>query len=303
MIIDSHSHYLPKEYTGLSPFYTEAWYDYNFRQNKRNESDYITDEIVTYPIEAYMKNVSSDNIQQKISEFNDNLHRIGNNNKNFHATAAIYPVVGSEHYLDEMERSILDLGLCGFSVCSSYDGIYLDDKRFWPLFEKSIELGKPIIIHPVTLKPIGADILKEYNLTPMLGYMFDTTVCIARLILSGVLQQYKDAKLVFSHLGGTFPFLIPRIEELTRIFQKNSKIIDIKESLQNVYFDTCTKDLALLEFSIKAFGSNKILLGTDFPATRDQDSYVSIINSLNISVEEIEKILYKNALQLFNLSE
>lgn len=303
MIIDSHSHYLPKEYTGLSPFYTQAWYDYNFRQNKRKESVYITDEIVTYPLETYMKNISIDNVPKKISEFNGNIYKISSENKKFHATAAIYPVVGSGRYLDEMERSVLDLGLCGFSVCSSYDGIYLDDKMFWPLLEKAIELEKPIFVHPVTSNPIGTDRLKQYNLTPILGYMFDTTVCIVRLILSGVLEQYKDAKLVFSHLGGTFPFLIPRIQELTSMFQKDLDLSNIQHILKNVYFDTCTKDSSLLELSIKTFGADKILLGTDFPATRDTDSYVSAVKSLDISNEEKEQILYKNALKLLNKLE
>lgn len=298
MIIDAHSHYLPKEYTGLSPFYTEAWYDYSFRENRRDESNYITDEIVTYPIETHMKNISIDDIPRKVAEFNNNIYKISSKNKKFHATAAIYPVVDSEYYLNEMERSILELGLCGFSVSSSYDGIYLDDKMFEPLFEKSIELEKPIYIHPVTLNPIGEDRLKEYNLTPILGYVFDTTVCIVRLILSGTLQRYKDAKLVFSHLGGTFPFLIPRIEELIKIFRRDLKLNSIKDILKNVYFDTCTKDSLLLEFSIKTLGANKILLGTDFPATKDMDSYVSAINKLNISDEEREQILYKNALEL-----
>ncbi|NRY61554.1 amidohydrolase family protein [Clostridium beijerinckii] len=298
MVIDSHSHYLPKGYTDSSPFYTDVWYDYNTRQNKRNESEYITDEIVTYPIETYIKNVPLENIQKKITEFNDNIYKISNKNERLHATAAIYPVIGSEHYLNEMERTILDLGLCGFSLSSSYDGIYLDDKMFWPLFEKSIELGKPIYIHPVTSCPIGAERLKEYSLTPMLGFVFDTTVCIVRLILSGVLQHYKDVRLVFSHLGGTFPFLIPRIEELSKIFHKKLDLSNIKDVLQNVYFDTCTKDSTLLEFSIKNLGADKILLGTDFPAVKNIDSYVSIINTLNISDEEKENILYKNALQL-----
>ncbi|OOM79022.1 amidohydrolase [Clostridium puniceum] len=298
MVIDSHSHYLPKEYTDSSPFYTEAWYNYNARQNKHNESDYITDEIVTYPIETYIKNIPIENIPRKITEFNDNMYKISSKNKRLHATVAIYPVVDSKYYLNEMERGILDLGLCGFSLSSSYNGKYLDDKMFWPLFEKSIELGKPIYIHPVTSSPIGADRLKEYSLTPMLGFVFDTTVCIVRLILSGVLQHYKDVKLVFSHLGGTFPFLFPRIEDLSKTFHKNLDLSNVQNILQNVYFDTCTKDSSLLEFSIKTLGANKILLGTDFPAVKNIDSYVSIINSLNISDKEKDQILYKNALQL-----
>lgn len=299
MVIDSHSHYLPKEYAD-SPFYTEAWYDYDARQDKRSEVECITEEIVTYPIETYMKSIPNEDIPRKITEFNNNMNKIISKNKKIHATAAIYPVVDSKYYLDEMKRSILDLGLCGFSLSSSYNGIYLDDKMFWPLFEESIELGKPIYIHPVTSNPLGVDRFKEYALTPILGFPFDTTVCITRLILSGVLQKYKDVKLVFSHLGGAFPFLIPRIQDASKTFHKHLDLSNIQDILQNVYFDTCTKDSSLIEFAVKIFGADKILLGTDFPASEDVNSYISAINNLNISAGDKEKILYKNACKLLD---
>ncbi|MDP4144201.1 MAG: amidohydrolase family protein [Bacillota bacterium] len=290
MIIDSHCHFMTEEYAKSSPFYSHEWYDFEMREVKKFQVSDDHKEILTYPLEAIMNKFTIDTIPEKIISFNDEVAKISSR-YNVYATAAIYPLVESKYYLMEMERAINELGLCGFSLASSYDGLYLDDEKFWPLFEKASELNKPIFIHPVTSNPIGSDRLKDYRLMPMLGFVFDTTVCLTRLVLSGVLNRFNNVKLVFSHTGGAFAYLLPRIITLGNAFKLDIDSNNIHKTLKNVYFDTCTDDLGVLEFAIKTFGADKILFGSDFPAVDNIQRMVDAIDRINISNEEKKMIL------------
>src|SRR5579871_3450979 len=63
---------------------------------------------------------------------------------------AILPMTDPPAAADELERSVTQLGLKGALVPSLTGGVFLDDKRFWPIFERAEALDVPIYIHPGT---------------------------------------------------------------------------------------------------------------------------------------------------------
>ena len=71
------------------------------------------------------------------------------------------------------------------------------------MFKRAVELDIPILLHPA--KPMTTDQVKGYNLTSTLGNMFENTIALSRIIMSGILDQHPDLKLVCPHLGGTLP--------------------------------------------------------------------------------------------------
>jgi aminocarboxymuconate-semialdehyde decarboxylase len=52
----------------------------------------------------------------------------------------------------------------------------------------------------------------DYGMAAGLGFPFNTTVAISRLIFSGLLDSYPRLKFVVPHLGGAFPFLLGRLD-------------------------------------------------------------------------------------------
>jgi predicted TIM-barrel fold metal-dependent hydrolase len=95
---------------------------------------------------------------------------------------------------------------------------FLDDKRFWPIFERAQALDVPLYLHPSVPLPAVMDAYyKDYAKDfPMVvraawGYTVETATQAIRLVLGGVFDAYPRLKVVHGHLGETLPFLVWRV--------------------------------------------------------------------------------------------
>ena len=71
-------------------------------------------------------------------------------------------------------------------------------------------LDVPVLLHPA--KPITTEFVKGYEMTSTLGNMFDNTIALTRLLMSGILDEFPKLKLVCPHLGGTLPYIVGRLD-------------------------------------------------------------------------------------------
>jgi len=302
MIIDSHSHYLPKKIIEWASFYPESYSDIEARIEIMDGAG-IDKAVLTYPTtdatqrakvsEAEIARIFNDSVAEVIKKYPER----------FIGTAVIVPF-NEKEMLKELKRAINKLGLRGVSLASSYEGIYLDDKRFFPLYEKVIEWDIPIFVHATTEKPIGYERLVHPLLTPVMEYVFDITVCIGKLITSGTLDRFSGLKFVFAHFGGVIPFIRERFDTIyemlygRRIIEKLPKLPS--EYLKGIYVDTSgssSKDAILS--TMKTVGIEHILWGSDYPSNAAPQSSIEIIKKLDILDKDREKILSKNILRLF----
>ncbi len=303
MIIDSHSHYLPKKIIEWASFYSESFSDIG-AQVEIMDTAGIDKALLTYP-------TTDATSKAKVSEveiariFNDSVAGvIKKYPKRFIAAAVITPL-NKKEMLKELERAINKLGLKGISLASSYEGIYLDDERFFPLYEKATEWDIPIFVHATTQKPIGYERLIHPLLTPVIEYVFDITVCIGKLITSGTLERFSALKFVFAHFGGVMPFIRERFDTIyemlfgRRIIEKLPKLPS--EYLKGIYVDTSGSSSrnAILS-TMKTVGIDHILWGSDYPSNTAPQSSIKTIKGLNISSKDKEKILAKNFLSILN---
>ena len=74
---------------------------------------------------------------------------------------------------DEVKRAKEELGASGVSLASSYDGVYLDDQRFYSIYESAVSLKLPVFVHATTGRPIGSDRVMDPLLTPVIEFLFD----------------------------------------------------------------------------------------------------------------------------------
>ena len=99
------------------------------------------------------------------------------------------------------------------------NGVFLDDKRFWPIYERAEKLDVPIYMHPSlpqadVRKVYYDDYVKDF---PMItraawGYTVETATLAIRMVLSGLFEKYPKLKIILGHLGETLPFLVWRID-------------------------------------------------------------------------------------------
>src|SRR5437870_9730168 len=124
---------------------------------------------------------------------NDRLYEAVRAHPDRFAAFAAIPTPEPKAAADELERTVTKLGFKGALVNGLTNGLFLDDKRFWPIFERAQELDVPIYIHPATPHQAVADIyykdyIKDFPalLTAGWGFTVEAATQGIRLVLSGV---------------------------------------------------------------------------------------------------------------------
>ena len=151
---------------------------------------------------------------------NDRLHQAVERHPRRFAAFATLPTPDPKAAAAELERTVTKLGFKGAMVHGLTNGLFLDNKRFWPIFERAAVLDVPIYLHPATTPhPAVIDAyFKEYAKDfPLLyrsgwGYTIETATQGIRLVLSGIFDKYPNLKIVMGHLGEGVPLLLWRID-------------------------------------------------------------------------------------------
>ncbi|MDD5156323.1 MAG: amidohydrolase family protein [Candidatus Omnitrophica bacterium] len=301
-IIDSHSHWLPADIINNAHFFHKGWGDIE-AQLKMMEASGIAQAVLSYPTsDAHLKLGGSNEVARI---FNDNVARILKRCPDKFIGAAVLPIDNSRAMLDELKRSREELGFKAISLATSYDGIYLDDSRFLPLFKEAQAKKIPIFVHSQIIAPIGVERVKDPLLTPVIEYIFDTAICIGKLLMSGMLKDL-EATLIFGYFGGAMPFLEQRFDATYQMLRGMNFVRDLgglpTEFLKKVYVDTGgDKSKANIDISVSFFGANHILWGSDWPAKKDIAAGIKAVNDLDISQQDKENILGGNLEKLLAL--
>src|SRR5919206_301414 len=202
---------------------------------------------------------------------NDRLHAaVTANPKRFAAFAAL-PTSDPKAAADELERTT-KLGFKGAMIHGLANGVFLDDKRFWPIYERAQALDVPIYLHPSVPLPAVADAyyndyVKDFPMVVRAGwgYTVETATHAIRLVLSGLFDAYPNLKIVLGHLGETLPFLVWRIEHaLARPGGKQLSFRDI--FCQHFYITTSGNfSTPALLCCMMEMGIDRILFSIDWP--------------------------------------
>jgi len=202
----------------------------------------------------------------------------------------------------ELRRSVKELNLKGGTLFTNINGKTLDDPSFQCLFEEAVKLDVPLFIHPTTPSP--ADAFLDYRLAALIGFGVDTTLTVARLIFSGMLDRVPGLKLIASHLGGCIPYLAERFDRGYSVYPECQKALRTPTSYlkESVYFDCVLFEPLAVEFALKLFGEDHFVAGSDYPhQIGDTEKCIGVVNDLDTSDAVKEKILHLNAEKLLKL--
>jgi len=234
--------------------------------------------------------------------FNDGVAEVCRRVPGRFVLLATLPLQDVDASLEEMERSIRDLGAGGIHLGASVNGTYLDDPRFTPVWEMAHELDVTVFTHPQI--NVGKDVLSRHHLFNTLGFPMDTTVMAARLIYSGLLDRLPRLRIVLAHGGGVLPYLLGRLDHSYSQRRECQEAIPEPPSryIRNFYFDTLTHGDAGLSFLVRMVGPDRVVLGTDAPYDMaDQDS-VARVKRLGLEGEVESSILGDTARMLLKMA-
>lgn len=214
---------------------------------------------------------------------------------------ATVPLNNVELALQELDRAINQLGMNGLIIGSNINGKPLNSPEFEPFWAACNKMKIAITMHP--MPPLGSELMYEYGLAPMVGFMFDSTLAAARMVYDGIFERYPDIKLVVPHLGSAVPYIIERLDNGYRYIpdcrEKISKLPS--EYFKNLYYDTVSFHKPALMCAYQTFGAERIVLGSDYPhVIGDIRGAVTSVQGMDISEEEKEKIYGGNALSILN---
>jgi 2,3-dihydroxybenzoate decarboxylase len=166
-------------------------------------------------------NPAAQNLEPGVSikvarESNDFLHAMIQANPTRFAGFAALPLPDPKAAADELERGITRLGFKGAMIMGTTRGDFIDDKKYWPVFERAVALDVPVYLHPSPIKPAMLEGYFHGHALPMqnspLGFGLETLVHSFRLISSGLFEHYPALKIIVGHLGETAPFTLWRTD-------------------------------------------------------------------------------------------
>jgi aminocarboxymuconate-semialdehyde decarboxylase len=202
----------------------------------------------------------------------------------------------------ELKRACDELGAVGVMQLASVDGVSLTDRRFAPVWKEIDRRGLPVLIHPSA--PPGTkqlDVMK-YNLIASVGFMFDTSLSVSRMIFDGFLDRYPDLKIIAAHGGGALPYLAGRLDICFENMPACREKISQKPStyLKRIYYDSVVFQQESLELAIKVGGEDRVLYGSDYPHNiGDMKGCLSRVDALPPA--QRDAVRGGNAMRIFKL--
>lgn len=176
------------------------------------------------------------------------------------------PLQAPHRAATEIDHIMGELGLDGVEIGTNVDGRPIGDPMFAPFWAAAEEAGALVFVHP--LRAAGRDqVVGPPGLEQIIAFPCETAIAIASLITGGVLHRHPRLKLVFSHGGGAFAQVLPRLQHAWTFLPAlqeatGSAPVDLARRL---YFDSLVYSPLALRFLADSFGVSQIVLGTDYP--------------------------------------
>ena len=241
----------------------------------------------------------------------------------FPAWSASMPMNNVQGALEEMDRAIKQ-GAKGIQIFTNVNRRPLDDPEFFPIFERAVNHHKvPIWMHPARAANVAdyaGETKSKYEIWQVLGWPYETSVAMARMVFSGMLDKLPEMKIITHHLGAMVPYFEGRVGPLWDQLGTRTSDEDYTELLKSMkkrpveYFRMFYGDTAIggsqaaIECGLKFFGPDKVLFASDCPFDPEGGPMfiretIKVLDAMGLSDEDRAKIYYKNGLRLMKMPE
>ena len=328
-VIDAHAHWYPREFVTLLEKEGPA-FGAKFGRNARGdtvlesvpggtqtsimprnmmEMDLIIKEMDEREVDMYALSMTNPMVYWCPPAFGLKLSQVANDAcaaahtkypQRFVGTIML-PMQDTKLAVQELERAAQLPGMRAVYLAEHINGKNLHEKQFWPVYERAEALGLPLFLH--NLYPTGAERMREFFMINVLGNPYEAGYAATSLVYGGVLDAFPKLDVYLPHAGGTFPWLIGRLDygitlspALKHMKQPASAY------LRRFHYDIITHNAQILRELINMVGVDRIVMGTDFPqgmAVRKPVDFVESIPAL--SRREREMILSDNPARLLKV--
>ncbi|MGD0024414.1 MAG: amidohydrolase family protein [Xanthobacteraceae bacterium] len=223
----------------------------------------------------------------------------------------------------EVERAMTELGLNGIIIYSYTQGEFLDDPKFWPIFDAAVKYRAPIYLHPDIPPDSMLEPFEKYNMVGALwGFQAECGLHVARMILGGVFDHYPDLQIVLGHMGEGLPYWLFRLDDIFALLMGDEYapagrrartggqapgMVRLKKRPSEYFlsnFHITTSGMfwnPTLDYCVKLLGVEKIIFAVDYPFELSAAGTDWIMNHARLSPTDRAKILHGNAERVFRI--
>ncbi len=233
----------------------------------------------------------------------------------FPAFAASISMLDMDGALEEIERAVTQLGARGIQIFTNVAGKPLDLPEYEPVFAAMARHGLPIWLHPARTSDMSDYASEEKSRFEMwwcFGWPYETSVAMARIVFSGLMDRYPDLNIITHHCGGMIPYFDGRVGPGLDVLGHRTLDEDYSKVLPSLklphleYFRRFYGDTAMfgastgLHSGLKFFGADHVVFSTDSPFAPIKET-IAALDDLGLSKEDREKIVSGNARKLLKL--
>ena len=201
--------------------------------------------------------------------------------------------------LAELDRAAA-AGASGVMVLANIGGVPLTDPQFAKIWEAIDAKALPVLVHPTAPPGVGEMDMSRFQLTASIGFTFDTSLAVSRMIYDGFFERYQKLRIIASHGGGALPYLVSRMDQcFDNIPACREKIARRpSEYLPSISADAVVFAPEVLDLCVKVFGADNVMYGSDYPHTiGDMPGCLARVNALPDAVRD--KVRGRNAAKAF----
>jgi aminocarboxymuconate-semialdehyde decarboxylase len=192
-------------------------------------------------------------------------------------------------------------GMRAVYMATHINGRNLDEKAFWPVYERCEGLGLPVFLHP--LYPCGGERIAKHFMRNLCGNPNENGLAAASLVLGGVMDAFPGLTVMLPQAGGIFPWLIGRFDRGAEVRKELAHMKQPPSAyLRRFYYDTVSHHPLIMKFLTELVGADRVVLGSDWPFVPWHPSPVAWIQGLQtLTASEKENILWHNLESLLSL--
>jgi 2,3-dihydroxybenzoate decarboxylase len=234
---------------------------------------------------------------------------IRHNPDRFSGLAAVAPQSPAEA-AKELERGVKNLGLKGAIINSHTQGEFLDDPKFWAIFEAAEALDVPVYIHPTgpPASMIGPFLDRGLD-GAIYGFAAETGLHLLRIIVAGVFDRFPKLRIVSGHLGEGLPYWLFRVDFMHARMVAGNRYESVKK-LQRKPSDYVKENMYVttsgmaweppIRYAQQVLGMDRVMYAMDYP-WQFVPAEVKATDDLPITAEEKKMLYQTNAERIFRL--
>ncbi len=211
------------------------------------------------------------------------------------------PLQDVEMAIRELEYLRKTLGFAGVEIATHVEGVSIGDARFEPFFTAAERLGAAIFVH--ALRPAGQDRIVGPLSEQAVAFPGDIGLAVAAMITGGIAARHPQLRIAFSHGGGGFAVMLPRLMHAWKMTPKAHEAMPEPPEVyaRRFFYDCVVFDPRLVRLLVESYGGAQILVGSDYPFAMGEADPVGLLERSGLDAATVAAITQANAARFLGI--